>query len=836
MPTVLVRVHWTDPRNSAPVPPQIAGLGTVPTTAFPPPGWPLQPQPVPPVVCYAQLARATPLAQASWDGASAVPGDTPSWPTASGAPPSTWDQGFADQATGFRVTGLRLWLGSTALSMGVDFECRLWAPGTYPSGAPVAAIQLSNQAWNPVGVPVPVNVAAGAGIWVIEVHRTPNSIKSEPSLDPGQITGATGNPGVYPWVSPYNAAEEGILGIEFTGEETGPPPGATVTTESVVGACDGAGRRPITYTVHVDYPFPPPPSLRVRAHFGTGTSWLPALAPVQVGTVWRASFSRTDPSQPAGDILQSVALQQADPPPAWLAIAAGWYDFAQPPGHVNLNGDPAVEVAPCPPPVCFDVQLAATGTPNPQRPTVCINPGGSIQLGFTATASAKGGPPPGPNYTGSYQWTLRDPQGQPATPAVPSPGNQATLTFDQLGDWEVTVTLPATDSCPVASDTVTVTVVDCKCPTVTSLTASTGPCAFSFAATVSNPSGADFETRWAFGDGATTGWIPQPANGAGTVALSAAHTYSPPGGAYTVTLSVRAPNCPERSRTIALTADCPADTTPPRVTGCAIGTGGVVAVNFDEPLDAASAQTTANYTVTVQPGAPGGVNPTSAALDPNNTTVTLGGLPVPATGAVTVTVTVSGVRDQAGNLIDPAATSTTCSRPGDGDGGNGDGFPLCTALLWAAVALIIAGAILVLLGCVLTKAAPQAAAVLTVVGWVVFGLGWLLFVLWLWLCSKVTPCAVILAVREFVGWLIAIFALIAAVLALLGWLLDPSLLPCAGIATFYGVNWGVIYLILNKVAEARGCLVPNPTNAALTALLARNDQTNTSARKGCGCG
>ena len=70
---------------------------------------------------------------------------------------------------------------------------------------------------------MPVNAAADAGIWVVEVHRTPNSIKSEPSLDPGRITTAAGNRVPYPWVSPYNAPAEGILGVEFTGDETGPP-------------------------------------------------------------------------------------------------------------------------------------------------------------------------------------------------------------------------------------------------------------------------------------------------------------------------------------------------------------------------------------------------------------------------------------------------------------------------------------------------------------------------------------------------------------------------------------------------------------------------------------
>ena len=120
------------------------------------------------MICYAQVMRQAPLANTAWDGANHATGDSPAWPPASGAPAFTWDQGFSDAATAFRVTGLRLWLGAAGVGPVADFACRLWAPGTYPpptpAATPVAVIELAGQGWNPVGVPVPVNVVNGAGI------------------------------------------------------------------------------------------------------------------------------------------------------------------------------------------------------------------------------------------------------------------------------------------------------------------------------------------------------------------------------------------------------------------------------------------------------------------------------------------------------------------------------------------------------------------------------------------------------------------------------------------------------------------------------------------------
>jgi hypothetical protein len=46
--------------------------------------------------------------------------------------------------------------------------------------------------------------------------------------------------------------------------------------------------------------------------------------------------------------------------------------------------------------------------------------------------------------------------------------------------------------------------------------------------------------------------------------------------------------------------------------------------------------------------------------------------------------------------------------------------------------------ILVILGCLFTKRSPKAAVVLTIIGWVLFSVGWLLFLPWLLLCWATT--------------------------------------------------------------------------------------------------
>ncbi len=97
------------------------------------------------------------------------------------------------------------------------------------------------------------------------------------------------------------------------------------------------------------------------------------------------------------------------------------------------------------------------------------------------------------------------------------------------------------------------------------------------------------------------------------------------------------------------------DTTPPEVTGASITNQTTVVVSFSEALQASGAQNAANYSIS------GGITVTSAVM--NGTQVTL------TTSSHSFnqqyTVTVSNVKDLAGNLINPNANSAQYMLEGD---------------------------------------------------------------------------------------------------------------------------------------------------------------------------
>ncbi len=97
------------------------------------------------------------------------------------------------------------------------------------------------------------------------------------------------------------------------------------------------------------------------------------------------------------------------------------------------------------------------------------------------------------------------------------------------------------------------------------------------------------------------------------------------------------------------------DTTPPEVTGASITNQTKVVVSFSEALQAAGAQNAANYSIS------GGVTVSSAVM--NGTQVTL----TTSTHSFNqqYTVTVSSVKDLAGNLINPNANSAQYLLQGD---------------------------------------------------------------------------------------------------------------------------------------------------------------------------
>jgi hypothetical protein len=133
----------------------------------------------------------------------------------------------------------------------------------------------------------------------------------------------------------------------------------------------------------------------------------------------------------------------------------------------------------------------------------------------------------------------------------------------------------------------------------------------------------------------------------------------------------------------------------------------------------------------------------------------------------------------------------------------------CGALLWTAIIFMLVGSALAVIGCILSHFFP-ALGVLTIIGFVIFGIGWVLFIIWLIICTGTTACSVLLDVYHLVLLMIVIFGIVAAVLAIIGKLGPGWLLTCAGIAAGAAVNWGIVSVILYYVAKHLGCIRENP--------------------------
>lgn len=157
----------------------------------------------------------------------------------------------------------------------------------------------------------------------------------------------------------------------------------------------------------------------------------------------------------------------------------------------------------------------------------------------------------------------------------------------------------------------------------------------------------------------------------------------------------------------------------------------------------------------------------------------------------------------------PEETPPEETPPDDDDEEEGESGNIgCAVLLWIGIASMFFGLVLLIIGCVLEHFEPTAGTVLLIIGGSLFAFGWLLFAVWLLLCAALTDCPAILAVRTLVMWLILVFAVVAAILALLA-IGDSFLWPCAGIAAAASVNWGVVLVILDWIAEWRRCIIIN---------------------------
>ncbi|MFN7345996.1 MAG: PKD domain-containing protein [Betaproteobacteria bacterium] len=349
------------------------------------------------------------------------------------------------------------------------------------------------------------------------------------------------------------------------------------------------------------------------------------------------------------------------------------------------------------------------------------------------------------------------------------------------------------------------------------------PVRFDWTVTLPNNAGTATQSTTMAAVSTTAGWIGTGATGAGgapgAVNLSQAGTYSvsvtavfapnsglPTDASGTITCNTTAPatfrldpcdtrrDCP-RVTDLQANPPCISGNTPSRVAVTATvddpaGTAGTTDWNFDDPGSQGNQISTATPTASHDYAVPGTYTVTARlrSTDP--------GCPNPAS-VFSRPITVVRCPDPPTTTPPPPPTSDPCA-----------------ALLWAAIICMALGGVLVVLGCVLSTAVPQASVVLMAVGIGLTVLGWLLLFIWWLVCRPITACSVILAVRAFVIAMIAVFAVIAIVLAILAAFGVGNLWPCAGAATVYGLNWGIVLAIIDGVALARGCLVANPSGGA----------------------
>jgi PKD domain len=297
MATLKVRAHWSS--TLTPVPQPITSYGTPPVMSPHPPGWPSPP--LGPVLVNAIYHVWCPLVPQSvlddpatkW-GANTVHPTPPSWPTSSGASANTYDQGYSAGAADFKVSGLRLWQDGPP---GTDFTYTVTAPnGTSVTITPTAP------GWTNVPLPVPIN--SGKGIWLIDIDRASGSSVGAPALLKGT---PAANGGVdEPYVSPYGNMYEGILGLEFTGEEVVTPNCYDIKVSHPGHPCLRAGQPSVavTFTATITPATPPFTGTVIwQVRDGQG-SLLPLPMPTPTGTTLTFTFTQKGQYQVTAMIVQ----------------------------------------------------------------------------------------------------------------------------------------------------------------------------------------------------------------------------------------------------------------------------------------------------------------------------------------------------------------------------------------------------------------------------------------------------------------------------------------------------------------------------------------------------
>ena len=495
MTTLKVRMHWSrQPSNL--VPPAIRAYGTAPDMVTSP-VWStlaIDKGPVAPNLIYhvwcplvAQSALDDPMTR--WGANTNSP--PPSWEISAGVPLGTniYDEGYKNpNATDFKVTALRLWLNQ---GNGNDFSFTIIAP----NGNIIGAITPTARGWT--DIPLNQTISSGKGIWKIDIDRAIGSTVSAPRLEIGLDVASGGVD--EPFVSPYGSMLEGILGLEFTGEEIFET-SITVTPSVTVGACAANGNRlPSILTVTFT---PPLPSLTTYSVYWADGISPPTTVPMPPGTVATgatlsslmrsANYLGGNTYYPSASVTYTVPGGQ---------VVTVFVSFTTPIGAANGT----VVIDQCPatvPKTCYDIHVSHSG---PQSP--CIKGSGqSVTVDFTAEIT-----PATPPYMGRVTWQVRDSATNNLLP-LPSPtptDSNLTFKFDQKGRYKVTATLDVQAGCNISSqpnDVDIIDIVDCECPSIIGspkgieVTKING-CSFSFSIQINNPSTNSPTITWNFDDG-----------------------------------------------------------------------------------------------------------------------------------------------------------------------------------------------------------------------------------------------------------------------------------------------------------------------------------------------
>ena len=173
-------------------------------------------------------------------------------------------------------------------------------------------------------------------------------------------------------------------------------------------------------------------------------------------------------------------------------------------------------------------------------------------------------------------------------------------------------------------------------------------------------------------------------------------------------------------------------------------------------------------------------------------------------------------RDSSGNCVPDAPSTCPPGQHLDSSGNCVPDMPpgpastlFCDGLLWAAVLMLLAGAIAGLIACMLvvTGHVPESQVALGVA--IACGaLGALVYAFWWAVCRFLTACATIIAVVNFLIALIFIFAIATAVLGVLK-KLNVSIGDCWLVALATAGFWGVAFAITYKIGVAVGCIIEN---------------------------